>query len=112
MIRHNVLFKIKSTASNDAIDNAYRLLFGLKKHLPDILGITGGKCRFHKNRDESDRLYGFSIDFANEEAYKAFLNDPLTHPAKMAIINITVDGYEGIFGFDIGKTVDTFQNQS
>lgn len=111
MIRHNVIFKVKPGVSQEVIDNALRLLFALQKTLPGFLRVAGGKCHFHENKGAIENLYGFSIDFANQDAYNAFLSDPLTHPAKQAIINITVDGYKGIFGFDMGeKTSDVTPN--
>jgi hypothetical protein len=110
MIRHNVLFQIKPTVSQDVIDNAFRLLFGLQGKLPGFIRVAGGKCKFHENRGAVENLYGFSIDFDNEDAYKAFLTDQGTHPAKEALINIIVNGYDGIYGFDMGRTFDSFPN--
>ena len=110
MIRHNVLFKVKPTASDEEIHSAFQLLFGLKKVLPGFIRMAAGKCRFHKNPVAVERLYGFSIDFQDENAYSAFLNDPVTHPAKDALINIIVDGYEGIYGFDVGRVIDSYPN--
>ena len=110
MIRHNVLFKVKPTAKDEEINSAFQLLFGLKKVLPGFIRMAAGKCRFHKNPVHVERLYGFSIDFQYENAYNAFLNDPITHPAKDALINIIVDGYEGIYGFDVGRVIDSYPN--
>jgi hypothetical protein len=109
MIRHNVFFQIHNTTSQDSIANAFNLLFGLKDKIAGFLRIAGGKCNFHENKG-LDHLYGFSIDFANEDAYNTFLTDQITDQAKSAIINIAVNGYEGIYGFDIGKTIETFPN--
>lgn len=106
MIRHNVFFKVKSGVTKETIDQAFRLMFDLREKLPGFLRIAGGECRFHENKGAVDRLYGFSIDFADEEAYELFLKDPAAHPAKNAIINMTVNGYEGIYGFDIGRFFD------
>lgn len=110
MIRHNVLFKVKSTATDQEIDSAFQLLFALKKVLPGFIRMAAGKCTFHKNPVRVERLYGFSIDFKDESAYNTFLNDPITHPAKDALINIIVDGYEGIYGFDVGRVIDSYPN--
>lgn len=110
MIRHIVLFKVKKTVSPDAIQNAFDLLFQLKKYIPGILNISGGQCRFHEGKGKGYITHGFSIDFAHEEAYSAFLTDPVTHPAKNCIVNITENGFEGLFGFDIGKEHNVFPN--
>jgi len=110
MIRHNVLFKIKSSVSDAEIVSAFQLLFGLQKVLPGFIRIAAGKCKFHKNPVRVERLYGFSIDFKDENAYNTFLNDPITHPAKNALINMIEDGYEGIYGFDVGRVIDSYPN--
>lgn len=108
MIRHNIVFQVKPTASKEAIDTAFKLLFDLQKQLPGFIRIAGGQCRFHEGKGAIDNLYGFSIDFEHEDAYRLFLNDSITDPAKSAIINITVNGYDGIFGFDIGRNLEVF----
>ena len=111
MIRHNVVFKVKSTVNDAEIEAAFQLLFALQKQLPGFIRMAAGKCRFHKNFPiQVDRLFGFSIDFQDENAYNTFLNDPVTHPAKAALINIIDGGYEGIYGFDVGRVIDSYPN--
>lgn len=111
MIRHNVLFKIISTVKDTEIDATLKLLFDLKNVLPGLIRIAAGKCRFHeKFPAQSDRLYGFSIDFEDENAYSNFLNNPVTHPAKEALLKIIVDGYAGLYGFDVGRVLDDYPN--
>ena len=103
MIRHMVIFKIKSSVSKEAVDNAYRLLFDLQNKLTGILNITGGECHFHKTMSDKSITHGFCIDFSDRDAYEEFLNNTITHPAKMCFVNIVADGMDGIFGFDIGN---------
>jgi hypothetical protein len=103
MIRHFLFFKIKTTVSQEVIDQAFNMLFSLKNKIPGLLRITGGVCRFHEGKGKGTITHGFSIDFVDEEAYQVFLNDPITMPAKNCILNITVDGMQGIYGFDIGE---------
>jgi len=110
MIRHNVLFKIKPAVKDEEIHSAFQLLFGLQKVLPGFLRMAAGKCRFFENKGAIERLYGFSIDFEDENAYNTFLNDSLTHPAKEALINIIVDGYQGLYRFDVGRVIDSYPN--
>ena len=111
MIRHNVLFKIKPDVKDKEIHSAFQLLFELQKVLPGFIRMAAGKCRFHQNYPaQVERLYGFSIDFKDESAYQEFLNNPVTHPAKTALINIIIDGYEGIYGFDVGRVIDSYPN--
>jgi len=103
MIRHVVVFTVKEYVSQDAIDNAFRQLFKLRSSIPGILNMVGGKCDFFETKGASSFTHGFSIDFENMDAYDAFLNDPVTLPAKHCIVNITLNEFEGIFGFDIGR---------
>lgn len=110
MIRHNVLFKVKPTVKDEEIHAAFQLLFGLQKVLPGFIRMAAGRCKFFENKGAVERLYGFSIDFEDENAYNTFLNDPVTHPAKAALIKIIVDGYEGIYGFDVGRVIDSYPN--
>ena len=111
MNRHNVLFKIKPDINDAIIDAAFQLLFSLLNELPGFIRVAAGKCRFHKNYPiQVDRLFGFSIDFQDENAYNTFLNDPVTHPVKSALINIIDGGYEGIYGFDVGRVIDSYPN--
>lgn len=105
MIRHYVLFKVNPEITDVEIDKAFQLLFSLKNKLQGFLRVAAGKCKFHENRGQINRLYGFSIDFKNEEAYNSFLSDPVTHPAKEALLNMIVDGYQGLFGFDVGRVI-------
>lgn len=110
MIRHNVLFKIKPTVKDEEIHSAFQLLFGLQSVLPGFLRMAAGRCHFFESKGAIERLYGFSIDFEDENAYNKFLNDPVTHPAKAALIKIIVNGYEGIYGFDVGRVIDSYPN--
>lgn len=104
MIRHTVLFKVKAGTPNQVIESAITDFLALKNKLPGILSISGGKCHFHeqKSKDAFEAIFthGFSMDFKDQSAYDTFLNDPVTHPAKDAIVNIAEGGYEGIVGFD------------
>lgn len=111
MIRHNVLFKIKPTVKDSEIDAAFKLIFDLKAVLPGFIRAAAGKCHFHENYPaQVDRLYGFSIDFENEDAYNTFLNNPVTHPAKEALLKMIIDGYEGLYGFDVGRVIESYPN--
>lgn len=110
MIRHTVLFKVKPLVSKEAIDNAFRQLAVLKHKLRGIINITGGRCRFHEGKGNNYITHGFCIDFEDEESYNTFLNDPIANPAKSCIINITEHEYEGLFGFDLGKSFQSRPN--
>src|SRR3990167_2793279 len=104
MIRHTVLFKVKAGTPNQAIVSAVSDFLALKGKLPGLLSISGGKCHFHEQKSSnafaSIFTHGFSMDFKDQAAYDAFLNDPVTHPAKDGIVSIAEGGYDGIVGFD------------
>lgn len=105
MITHNVFFNVKKSVSEDAIANAFNLLFNLQSQITGIIRITGGKCHFHERKGEGYFSHGFSIDFEDAEAYKEFFDSPIALPAKTCIMNITVEGLEGIVGYDVGEFV-------
>ncbi len=105
MITHNVFFNIKNSVSEEAIINAFNSLFKLQNQIPGIIRITGGKCRFHERKGEGYFSHGFSIDFEDGDAYKDFFENTVTIPAKTCIINISVDGIEGMVSFDVGEFV-------
>jgi hypothetical protein len=101
LINHNVMFKVKDSVSQQAIDNAFNHLVALKNKLPGIVNIIYGECNFHETKGANSFSHCFSISFENEEAYNTFLTDPVTHSAKTCIVNIAFNEFEGIFGFDL-----------
>jgi hypothetical protein len=104
MIRHTVLFKVKAGTPNQVVVTAISDFLALKNKLSGLISIVGGKCHFHEQKSSNafagTFTHGFSMDFEDQGAYDAFLNDPVTHPAKDGIVNIAEGGYEGIVGFD------------
>ena len=109
MIRHTIMFNVKSDVSTQEIEAALTAMQELRNKLPGIFAITTGECNFH---DEKSRLFfsykihmgvshTVSIDFVDENALEDFFQNPVTHPAKNAIIKIAVNGYNGIVGFDL-----------
>lgn len=103
MIRHTVLFEIKPNVSIAEVERAFAVLYDLKPKIPGFLRLAGGPSRLHKGRDTNKRLFGFSIDFANEDAYQQFLTDPIADNAKSGLLNVINKEYDGIYGFDMGK---------
>ncbi len=79
------------------------ILTALKNKLPGILIMMGGKCDLHEGKGDNIVTHAFSIDFINRDALNAFLNDPVTHPAKAVILDIAEGGYDGIWGFNLEK---------
>jgi hypothetical protein len=105
MIRHTILFKVKSTVSNDEIHHALAAMKSLGNSLTGIFAIYSGECHFH---DVKSRIFfshaishAISIDFIDKNALDNFFNNPVTHPAKNEIVKIAEGGYEGLIGFDL-----------
>lgn len=109
MIRHTILFKIRSNISADTVAEAIDGMRALQSKLPGIFSIIGDECHFHDDKSIAffthDIAHGathcISIDFTDQKALDEFFNNPITHPAKSAIVNITENGYDGIVGFDL-----------
>lgn len=104
MIRHTVLFKLRSNVSKQEVERIFTDILGLTNSLAGILSITGGTCYFHDVAENESQLFshGFSIDFQDKKARDAFLNNPITHPVKDNILKIADGGQAGIYGFDFG----------
>lgn len=109
MIRHTILFKVKQDVSEETINQVINGLCLLTKNLPDVFSAIGGECHFHDEKSidffTHDIAHGashcISIDFTDNNALDSFFENPATYPAKMAIVNITEKGYNGIVAFDL-----------
>ncbi len=104
MIRHTIVFKLNSTATVEKIDHAINSMCSLQSKLPGILRVTAGECYFHDEKSTQFFSEGMShsimIDFIDQHALDNFINNPITHLAKDAVLIISEGGYAGIVGFD------------
>lgn len=104
MIRHTILFKLRSHVTLDELDSAINGICELKNKLEGMLSIVAGECYFQDDKSTSffseAVSHGISIDFVDQTALERFFKDPITHPAKDAIVKIAEGGYDGIIGFD------------
>jgi hypothetical protein len=103
MIRHTVLFNLKSDVSKQEVENIFTDIINLTTKLQGILAITGGTCYFHDKNSGQPFTHGFSIDFSDKSARDSFLNDSVTDPVKDKIINVAQGGNKGVIGFDFGE---------
>ncbi len=103
MIRHVVLFEVKPEISSTELNSIFEELMLWKTTIKGILSIACGKCNYHKNKKIKTFTHGFSIDFKDELSFKNFFDDRETHSVKDKLINIVVNGYDGIFGFEFEK---------
>jgi hypothetical protein len=100
MIRHTILFTLKTNVSTQEVDRLIANMVNLKEKLPGILNIMGGACDFHEATQSKPFTHGFSIDFKDQASLDQFFHDPVTHPVKNEIVDAAVDGYDGIIGFN------------
>jgi len=111
MIRHIILFKVKSNVSDNEIESAVAKMCALKGKLSGLLSCVGGECQFHDEKStsffSSAVSHSITMDFKNKIARDIFLNDPITNPAKDAIVNIATFGYQDIVGFDMDDSSNT-----
>ena len=104
MIRHTILFKLKSDVSKQEVERIFTDILELTGKLQGILAITGGTCYFHDQKAGGPPFtHGFSIDFSDQKARDAFLHDAVTHPVKDSIVNVSAGGNQGVIGFDFGE---------
>lgn len=104
MIRHTILFKLKSNTTIESVDHAINSMCDLKSKLPGIIRVVAGECYFHDEKSTeffSEGIsHGISIDFVDQNALDQFFKDSVTHPAKEAVVSVAEGGYKGIIGFD------------
>ncbi len=99
MIRHTILFKLKSEVPKREIERVFTDILALTSKLEGVTAITGGTCHFHEAGDQVFS-HGISIDFDNKTSRDAFIGNPITWPVKEHIVSIAEGGHAGIIGFD------------
>ena len=100
MIRHTILFTLKTNVSAKEVNQLVANMLTLKEKLPGVLNIMGGACDFHEATQSKPFTHGFSIDFKDQASLNQFFHDPITHPVKNEIIDAAVGGHDGIIGFN------------
>ena len=105
MLRHTILFKTKHNISDAEINSAISQFLDLKYKLKGIISIMGGICHFNEKniqqRANDVFTHAISIDFETQQNLIDFFENPVTHPAKGAILSIVEGGYNGVIGFEI-----------
>jgi hypothetical protein len=108
MIRHTILFKVKSNVTQDDINDALFSMNELKNKLNNIFAIHTDECHFHDEKSKDFFMHhmqgvshAISIDFVDQNALDNFFANPITVPAKNKIVNIAENGYQGIIGYDL-----------
>jgi Stress responsive A/B Barrel Domain len=95
MIRHVVLFELKSGTDAQSVAQVFSALKGLQAKIPGILSISTG----HDNSPEGlqrGHTHGFTVDFVDAAARDAYLPHPAHQAVGAMIVGITEDGVDGI----------------
>lgn len=109
MIRHNILFKVKSHISEDEIRRVIELMCAHERNLPGVFSMIGGECQFHDDKSTNFFMHDIargashciSIDFVDRKSLDDFFEDSALLDAKKEIVRITEGGYDGIVAFDL-----------
>ena len=95
MIRHVVLFKLKSGTDAQSVAQVFSALKDLQTEIPGILSISTG----HDNSPEGlqrGHTHGFTVDFIDAAARDAYLPHPAHQKVGAMIVGITEGGVAGI----------------
>ena len=95
MIRHVVLFKLKSGVDVAAVEHVCSALKDLANNIPGIISVSAG----HDNSPEGlqrGNTHGFTVDFTNAAARDAYLPHPTHQAVGKMIVGITKGGVDGI----------------
>ena len=95
MIRHVVLFKLKSGTDAQSVAETFSALKDLQTKIPGILSISTG----HDNSPEGlqrGHTHGFTVDFTDAAARDAYLPHPAHQAVGAMIVGITEGGVNGI----------------
>ena len=95
MIRHVVLFKLKSGTDAQSVAQVFSALKDLQTKIPGIVSISTG----HDNSPEGlqrGHTHGFTVDFIDAAARDAYLPHPAHETVGAMIVGITEGGVAGI----------------
>ena len=102
MIRHVVLFKLRSDLPESTPAQIFAALKALQQQMPGIIAISTGKDASPEGLQRG-HTHGFTVDFTNAAARDAYL----PHPAHQKVGGMIVASAEG--GID-GITVLDWEN--
>ena len=80
MIRHIVLFKLKSGIDTATVEHVFSALKDLAHKVPGIISISAGRDNSPEGLQRGN-THGFTVDFENAAARDAYL----PHPAHQAV---------------------------
>ena len=95
MIRHVVLFKLKSGIDAATVEHVFTALKDLAHKIPGITSISTGRDNSPEGLQRG-HSHGFTVDFATPAARDAYLPHPAHQAVGKMIVGITEGGVDGI----------------
>jgi Stress responsive A/B Barrel Domain len=95
MIRHVVLFKLKSGVEAKTIKEVLSALKALQTKLPGIISISTGRDNSPEGLQRG-HTHAFTVDFIDAAARDAYLPHPAHQAVGAMIVGITEGGMDGI----------------
>ena len=95
MIRHIVLFKLKSGVDAATVEHVFSALKDLAHKVPGIISISAGRDNSPEGLQRGN-THGFTVDFENAAARDAYLRHPAHQAVGKMIVGITEGGVDGI----------------
>ena len=95
MIRHVVLFKLKSGVDAKTVEQVFSALQDLANKIPSIISISSGRDNSPEGLQRG-HTHGFTVDFINAAARDAYLPHPAHQAVGKMIVSITEGGVDGI----------------
>ncbi len=100
MIRHIVLYTYHSKYSEKDVTQVFNELDAISSRLPGRLCYSFGKYDSNEGRNR-DYTHALVVDFENEKARDAFLEDPVRLSfSKEKVVPKMIGGIEGLVSFD------------
>ena len=104
MIRHIVLTKFKPDISEQVISDIYDGLSALCEELPGAQHFTGGRSE-SPEQIERGYMHGFTIDFDDWDALKAYADNPVHQSLGRQLVENAVGGIDGLLVLDLNVLV-------
>ena len=100
MIRHIVLAKFRTDASDRDISAVFEQILSIRSAVSGILSITAGKSE-SPEQIERGYMHGFVADFADWDALARYQAHPDHKRAGAELVRLAEGGIDGILVFDL-----------
>lgn len=99
MVRHVVLFRVRSDVSREAIAEVFAALAGLKEKIAGILAFSSGPYSSGEGLNKGF-THGFVMDFESPAARDGYLPHPEHELVKQKVLGILDGGLDAVIAFD------------